>query len=82
MYHFSYTEKNQNKKKNRSLESLYYSKDQPDKAFSIQSKCFSMIWNHNTRILVEAGMKNRNYPNAGPSKAVNQTEVKPRSRVF
>lgn len=43
MYHFSYTEKNQNKKKNRSLESLYYSKDQPDKAFSIQSKCFSMI---------------------------------------
>lgn len=43
MYHFSYTEKNQNKKKNRSLESLYYSKDQPDKAFCIQSKCFSMI---------------------------------------
>lgn len=44
MYHFSYTEKNQDKtKKNRSLESLCYSKDQPDKVFSIQSKCFSMI---------------------------------------
>lgn len=27
-------------------------------------------------------MENHNYPNAEPSKAINQTEVKPRSRVL